>query len=409
MKKQLRALAVMAAVLQAPWALAAPLSLDQALDLAVERSQALRSARVSATSAAEMARAAGQQSDPMLMLGIENLPVTGADRFSTTAEGMTMKRIGITQEWVSSEKRAAREAAATAAAGRESIMERVTAAETRLQTALVYLDAYYAGEALKLSAHSEAHAREELEAGKARQRSPGTSRAEVLALSSALAVAEDDSGDARQLQEAALAGLQRWVGVRADALSPPAVPRLPSEPEYVDAHPVVAARQRDIDVARREADVTRLASRPNWSWEVAYGQRTGMSDLMTVGVTIPLQLTHDAKQGRETTAKLGRIDQAEADLEEARRAAAGEYAALTSDARRLQERIERFRAGVLTAATQRTAVTLAAYRANQASLEMVFQARHAELEAQRKLLTLQRDLAKTQAQLSFKPVEGGAP
>ena len=40
---------------------------------------------------------------------------------------------------------------------------------------------------------------------------------------------------------------------------------------------------------------------------------------------------------------------------------------------------------------------------------MLFEARHAEVELQRKLLVLQRDLAKTQAQLTFKPVAGDAP
>ena len=39
---------------------------------------------------------------------------------------------------------------------------------------------------------------------------------------------------------------------------------------------------------------------------------------------------------------------------------------------------------------------------------MVFEARHAEVEAQRKVLNLRRDLAKVQAQLIFKPIAQGA-
>jgi len=118
----LRAVALAAALLPAPWAVAAPFSLDQAIELAVQRSQMTRSAHAGALSAAEMARAAGQQADPMLNIGIDNLPVTGSKKFSTGAEDMTMNRIGIVQEWVSAEKRSAREAAAQATAGRESVM-----------------------------------------------------------------------------------------------------------------------------------------------------------------------------------------------------------------------------------------------------------------------------------------------
>jgi outer membrane protein, heavy metal efflux system len=53
-------------------------------------------------------------------------------------------------------------------------------------------------------------------------------------------------------------------------------------------------------------------------------------------------------------------------------------------------------------------VTLAAYHANQATLVMLFEARHAEIQAQRKLLALQRELAMAQARLVFEPISQGA-
>src|SRR4051794_27997363 len=95
----MRAVALAAALLPA-LSVAAPLTLDQAVDLALGRSEAARSAHAGVTSATEAARAAGQLPDPTLSVGVENLPVTGADRFSTTAEAMTMKRLAISQEWL---------------------------------------------------------------------------------------------------------------------------------------------------------------------------------------------------------------------------------------------------------------------------------------------------------------------
>ena len=44
----------------------------------------------------------------------------------------------------------------------------------------------------------------------------------------------------------------------------------------------------------------------------------------------------------------------------------------------------------------------------QVPLMTLFESRHAEVEVQRKLLALQRDLAKARAQLAFKPVPGDA-
>jgi outer membrane protein TolC len=407
-KDILRAAGLAAALLPAGWAAAAPLSLDQAIDLAVQRSQATRSARAAAASAAETVRAAGQQPDPMLNVGMDNLPATGAQRFSPAAEDMTMKRIGLSQEWVSAEKRAAREAVASAMQRRQSAMEQVAAAQARLQAAMAYIEAYYAGEALKLMALDEMHANEELEAGKGRLATLSGSSAEVLGLASALGAAEDEAAEARQQQAAAVANLQRWTGSASDELELPRVGSAADQEAFVAGHPAVVSRQRDIEVARQEAQASRLNRRPNWTYELSYGQRQGRPDMVSFGVSIPLPIAPAARQDRETAARLAMAEKAEAEHAEAQRDAAGEYAALASDERRLRDRIERFQAGVIEPVKQRTAAALAAYRSNQGSLVMLFEARHAEVDAQRKLLGLQRELAKTQAQLAFKPVAEGA-
>lgn len=408
MSRHLLGAATLLAALLPAWADAAPLSLDQALDLAVHRSRMTASARAGAMSAAEMARAAGQQPDPMLGVGIDNLPATGRNRADTNAEDMTMKRVGLSQEWVSADKRAARQAVARAMSCREAVMEKVAAADARLQTALAYVDAFYAGEALQLATLNERHAREQREAGRGRLATPSGNSAEVLGLDAAVGMAEDDAGEVRQQQAAALAALQRWAGATSEELVQPLVAIAPPLADYVAADPAVVTRQRDVEVARRAVEAARLDRKPNWTFEVSYGQRQSRTDLVSLGVSIPLPVSPASRQDRETAARQALVDKAEAELEEARRAAAGEYAALSGDARLLQERIERFQVAVLAPLRQRAATTLAAYRSNQASLGMLFDARHAELEAQRRLLGLRRELARTRAQLVFKPIVPGA-
>ncbi|MBT2334817.1 TolC family protein [Variovorax paradoxus] len=396
--------AALAAALLPQLATAAPMSLEAALQLAAQRSETARAARAGVLSATEAARAAAQLPDPTLRVGIENLPATGADRFSTTRDSMTMKRIGISQEWLSADKRAARRAAADASVGRETVQMQVAAANTRLQTALAYIDAFYAGESLKLATLMEHHAHEELEASRARLSSAIGSSQDVLALAGARGVSEDEAADVQQQQSTARVAFLRWVGVAPDDLMPPGAMALPSEEAYVAAHPTVAAMQRDVDVARQAAAVTASNRKPNWTWEVGYGQRTGYSDMVSVGVSIPLPVAPGERQDRDTAAKLALVEKAEADLSEATRAAAAEYRSLLSDAQRLRQRIDRYRSSVVAPAGQRTAAATAAYRSNQGSLVALFEARHAEVEARRKLLTLQRDLGRTQAQLAFRPL-----
>jgi len=130
----------------------------------------------------------------------------------------------------------------------------MAAADARLQTALVYLDAWYAGEALKLTTLTEHHVHEELEASRARLAASTGGGSEVLALTAARGMAEDESAELRQQQSAASVALQRWVGRAADELAPVAdLPAL-SEQAYVlrPGGAVLAARHR---VARQAAAV----------------------------------------------------------------------------------------------------------------------------------------------------------
>ena len=397
------ATAVVAALLPA-LAVAEPFTLEQAVDVAIRRSESARSGRAGLASASAVTLAASELPDPVLRLALEDLPVTGADRFHTARDSMTTKRIGLAQEWSSSDKRAARKAAAEAVVGRESITLQSALANTRLQTTLAYLDAFYAAESLELTTLMAHHAHEELALSRARLASATGSGQEVLGLTGALGIAEDDAAEVAQQASVADVALERWVGFHASELAGAVPFAIPDEPSYVARHPAVMAARRDTDVAERAVTVAATNRNPNWTWEVGYAQRTGYSDLVTVGVSIPLPIARDRRQDRETASKLALVERADADRAEAVRAATVEYRGLASNRQRLADRIARYRLGVVTVAEQRTAAATAGYRSNQASLVTLFEARHAEVEARRKLLTLQRDLARTEAELAFRPL-----
>jgi outer membrane protein TolC len=399
---------VLVAALLPLLAAAQSLTLAHALELAVKRSESAAAARAGALSATESARTAGQLPDPMLRAGVDNLPVTGPDRFNPSADFMTMKRVGVSQEWLSRDKRAAREAAALANVERESVQARSVEAETRLQTALAYLDAWFAQAALDIAERAERNLREELDIARARVTSASGSATEVLSLATSRGLAEDAADEARQMQASARTELRRWVGIDATELARPEGFVPPSESQYLAAYPMLVALERDIEVNRRALAATAAERTANWTWEVAYSQRTGFSDMVSVGVSIPLQVAPAQRQDRDIAARAALVDKARAELEEASREAAAEYRRLTGDLARLEQRIERLRTGVLTPARQRSVVSLAAYRSNQAPLAGYFEARNAEVEAHRKLLSLERELARTQARLAFKPFTQGA-
>ena len=124
-------------------AVAQPLTLDRALELARARSQAVVAQDSAAAAARELAVAAGQLPDPTLTVGINNLPVTGPDRFSLTDDFMTMRSIGVMQEFTREGKRKARSARYEREAESAEAGKQLAVANLSRDTALAWLDRYY--------------------------------------------------------------------------------------------------------------------------------------------------------------------------------------------------------------------------------------------------------------------------
>ena len=119
------------------------LSLDQALRLAESRSRMLVAQDAAAAAARDMAVAAAQLPDPILKAGVSNLPVNGADRFSLTRDFMTMRSVGVMQEFTRSDKRQARAARFDREAETAQAKRTLALANLQRDTAAAWLDRYY--------------------------------------------------------------------------------------------------------------------------------------------------------------------------------------------------------------------------------------------------------------------------
>ena len=119
------------------------LSFDAALNAAVQRAPMVAARRATAEGAAAVQVSAGQLPDPRLNLGLDNVPVTGEDRFSLTDDFMTMGKIGWMQEVPNRDKRKARAEAAQALADRDKALLAAELQVVRRQTALAWLERYY--------------------------------------------------------------------------------------------------------------------------------------------------------------------------------------------------------------------------------------------------------------------------
>ena len=167
------------------------LSLADSQRIAAERSRQLAGLDRAVYASREMAIAAGQLPDPTLKVGIENLPVNGTDAFSLTKDFMTMRRIGVMQEFTSAEKRQLRTEKFERQAERTISEKSATLATVQRDTALAWLDRYFAEAMAAVVSEQARAARLEIEAAETAYRGGRGNQAEIFAARSAVVALED--------------------------------------------------------------------------------------------------------------------------------------------------------------------------------------------------------------------------
>ena len=75
-----------------------PLSLAETQRLAILRSKQLEASDLAVSASKDLAVAAAERPDPVARVGLENLPIDGAERLSVQRDFMTMRSVGIVQE-----------------------------------------------------------------------------------------------------------------------------------------------------------------------------------------------------------------------------------------------------------------------------------------------------------------------
>ena len=194
-----------------------PLTLAEAQRRAVANSHLLAAQDAAASAAREMAVAAAQLPDPVATVSLINVPVNGADAFSLTRDFMTMRGVGVMQEFTRSDKRRARSARFEREADKAIAEKAEGAASIARETALAWLDRYYAEAQGVVVAEQARQARLELEAAETAYRGGRGSLADILTVRSALVNLDDRASELRRRVATATVALVRYVGEVANA------------------------------------------------------------------------------------------------------------------------------------------------------------------------------------------------
>ena len=384
------------------------LSLESAVAEAAVRSRLVSAVESQAQAAREMAAAAGQLPDPVLKLGLNNLPIDGPDRYSVTRDFMTMRSIGVMQELTRADKRSARVSRAEREVDLAKVARQATIADLQRDAATAWLDRSTLESMRELLQAQIAQAELQVQAAETLYRSGKGSQAEVFAARGSVEQLRDGLGQAERQIAVATTQLGRWVGEGARLpLAARPVLTLPAWTEGALAeeltqHPQIAAAAQQEAIADSDAAVARAARSSDWSVELMYSQRgPAYSNMVSINLSVPLQWDQKNRQDRELAARLAGIDEARARREELQRAHEAEVRAMLQEWRSHQDRLHRYDASLLPLASQRSDSSLASYRAGSVPLTAVLDARRSELDVRMERLRIEMDRARVWAQLNY--------
>ncbi|HUF19476.1 MAG TPA: TolC family protein, partial [Burkholderiales bacterium] len=361
-------------------------------------------------SAREAAVAARQLPDPKLMAGITNLPLDGPEAFSVSSDFMTMRMIGITQDFPRREKRELRGQlleldGVRSASELEYLRQQITR-----DTGLAWLAVWRETRVAELIRAKLRETEEQIDTLIISLRNARATTADVALARVELETLADREREAKGREAAARAALGRWIGgEHARSPLPEVLPTVTVPPSMardllraVETHPHLRASATTVEIAEREASLAHLSTKPDWNLQVLYGQRgPAYSSMLTVQIGIDLPLFQTNRQDRLIRSRLAQADEARALREDMLRQMRADLAGLYALWESNRQRADAFRAKVLPEARLRQDAAAVVYRSGKGSLYEVLLARRAFLDLEIEALEREVEAVRDAVRIAF--------
>jgi outer membrane protein TolC len=364
-----------------------PLSLQAAVEQALQIAPQVSARAASVDAAQSLVTSAGRLPDPELIIGVDNLPVTGADAYSTTSDFMTMRKVGVMQEFPRARKRRLEHDLAEAEAGVASAELVQARLEIARDVATAWIWRSTAERSLEELRALEPEVALQAAAARAAVSAGRSSTAEALAAEATVAQLANRiikmRGEARQ----AAYELSSWVDVEPtrplgampslDELPTPATALLAS----VHEHGAVLPYESRIAAARVDVDLARAARRPDWSAELAFAKRgPEFSDMVSLQFRIGLPLFTRNRQDPIVSAKHAELRRIESERADEVRMHRAELGKMITEWEVLGEQLKQYEKELLPLARERSRAALASYRAGRGDLRLALDAYEQEID-----------------------------
>lgn len=367
---------------------ATPVSLPQALVAAQAYSAELSASRHQINALDNRADSAMQLPDPKLKFGIENLPVGGNNDRRFTREGMTMQRIGIMQDYVSSSKRERK--ADTLRAESRQVAATTQSIRARLQrdAALAWMELAIGEQNITQIQKLVDESQRQIDVQRGGVSSGSALPASVLDARLTLISMQDKLTEAQRDVQLARTRLSQLTGIDQPEINGviPPVSALPAEVQQadsVDQHPEILQARREAEVAQSKSSESAIAALPDVGVEVYYAHRADdYDDMAGVMFTVDLPLFTASRQDKDHAADQSMAMESNDRLALLVRDHQAQLTTLLAQYQSANTLWQRQTNDVLPLQQQRISVIQAQYRAGKSSLNEVLDARRSLLDSQ---------------------------
>lgn len=305
----LRVTLVLAAALGTGAACAqAPLTLEEARKLALQRQPSMQALELAERAMLAQSTADAELPDPRVKLGALNFPTRG---FPSAREDMTQLAITYEQMLPGGDKRRLRAEKTRAEAAQMRAERAVLANAIRRDVSLAWLTAWGVARTEVLVRALQTEYRQAIDAATASVAAGRGSQADVYTARQLVNQSEDRLLELAMQSERSRAELGRWIGEVAPPPVAETLPRMDAPAALaellarLESHPQHAMSRATENTAQAEVALARESARPDRSWEVGYMLREGdRSDMVMFQMAFELPFWKASRQDRVVESKL---------------------------------------------------------------------------------------------------------
>lgn len=354
------------------------LNVDRLVDEALRNNPEILAARETAQAAREKIPQAYSLDDPMLGVGVTNLPTN----FSFKDDEMTQKEVTISQKLPFPGKRGLMREVAEKEADASSVEVEDVANRIAREVKTAYYELSHVDRTLAVTRRNKQVLENLVKIGETRYALGQGAQQEVLAAHVEISKMVDEILMLEQNRLALEAKLGQLLNRGPDARfgepeetvyrkRPIDIKRLQeaaveTNPMLQSQRKMIAARQKAVALAEREVY-------PDLTVKFGYGQRDSLRDMLTGMAEVNVPIFYASKQSRKIDQARAELRTAEARYRAARNETAAMVAAMAAMVQRQERQIDLYRSGILPQARLLTQSAVSAYSVNQAEFGMLLE------------------------------------